>query len=123
MTSPVIRALRGATTCDVDTVEEITRVTHELLAQMMSRNEIDHDDVVSVIFTATPDLTAAFPATAARGIGFGDIPLICASEIDVRGAMAHCIRVMMHVHSTRAPAEMHHVYLRGAQSLRDDLPG
>ena len=123
MTSPLVRALRGATTCAMDSVEEITVVTQELLIAMMERNEIDHDDVISVVFTTSPDLTATFPATAARGIGFGDVPLICASEIDVPGAMARTVRVMMHAYTTRTRNEMRHVYLRGAQGLRDDLPG
>jgi len=123
MTSPLVRALRGATTCAMDSVEEITVVTQELLIAMMERNEIDHDDVISVVFTTSPDLTATFPATAARGIGFGDVPLICASEIDVPGAMARTVRVMMHAYTARTRNEMRHVYLRGAQGLRDDLPG
>jgi len=123
MTSPLVRALRGATTCVTDSADEITVVTQELLIAMLERNEIDHDDVISVVFTTSPDLTATFPATAARGIGFGDVPLICASEIDVPGAMARTVRVMMHAYSTRARNEMRHVYLRGAQGLRDDLPG
>ena len=123
MTSPLVRALRGATTCATDSADEITVVTQELLIAMLERNEIDHDDVISVVFTTSPDLTATFPATAARGIGFGDVPLICASEIDVPGAMARTVRVMMHAYSTRARNDMRHVYLRGAQGLRDDLPG
>jgi chorismate mutase len=89
---------------------------------MMDRNELSHDDVVSVIFTTTTDLTSAFPATGARGIGFGDIPLLCASEIDVPGSMAHCVRILMHVYTTRSRTELRHVYLRNAQGLRDDLP-
>jgi len=123
MTSPLVRALRGATTCARDSVDEITEVTQELLSAMLARNDIDHDDVISAIFTTSPDLTSTFPATAARGIGFGDVPLICASEIDVPGAMARTVRVMMHVYTTRARDEMRHVYLRDAQGLRDDLPG
>ena len=122
MTSPLVRALRGASTCVADNVEEITEVTQELLLTMMQRNQIDHDDVISVIFTTSPDLTATFPATAARGVGFGDVPLICASEIDVPGAKARTVRVMMHVYTTRTRNEMRHVYLRDALGLRDDLP-
>ncbi|HQT99491.1 MAG TPA: chorismate mutase [Acidimicrobiales bacterium] len=122
MTLPLVRALRGATTCQEDTSDEITTVTQELLIAMMQRNELEHDDVVSVIFTTSPDLTASFPATAARGVGFGDVPLLCASEIDVPGAKARTVRVMMHVYTTRGREQMRHVYLRDAQSLRDDLP-
>ncbi len=122
MSSAVLRALRGATTCESDTPEEIYAVTQELLLAMMERNDLDHDDVVSLILTTSPDLTSAFPATGARGVGFGDVPLLCASEIDVPGAMARCVRVMMHIYTTRARTEIRHVYLRKAQSLRDDLP-
>lgn len=122
MTSETLRALRGATTCETNSAEEIFEATQELLTRMMERNDLGHDDVVSVLLTTSPDLTAAFPATAARGVGFGDIPLMCASEIDVPGAMARCIRVMMHVYTTRSREQMRHVYLRKAQALRDDLP-
>ncbi len=122
MTTPTLRALRGATTCGVDTPQAITEATIELLGEMMARNGVDHDDVVSVLFTTTPDLVATFPATAAREIGFGDVPLLCASEIAVPGAMARCVRVLMHLYTTRPRTELHHVYLRQAVSLRDDLP-
>ncbi|HUV57212.1 MAG TPA: chorismate mutase [Acidimicrobiales bacterium] len=122
MSSAVLRALRGATTCESDTPEEIFTVTQELLLAMMERNELEHDDVVSLILTTSPDLTSAFPATGARGVGFGDVPLLCASEINVPGAMPKCVRVMMHVYTTRPRNELRHVYLRKAQSLRDDLP-
>jgi chorismate mutase len=122
MTMPALRGLRGATTCDEDTPEAIAEAVTELMPQLMARNDLSHDDVVSVIFTTSPDLTSAFPATAARSIGFGDIPLLCASEIDVPGSMRKCVRVLMHVMTTRERARMHHVYLRNAQSLRDDLP-
>jgi chorismate mutase len=122
MRSAQLRGLRGATTCASDTPEEIGTATQELLRGMMDRNELSHDDVVSVIFTTTTDLTSAFPATGARGIGFGDIPLLCASEIDVPGSMAHCVRILMHVYTTRSRTELRHVYLRNAQGLRDDLP-
>ena len=118
----MIRGLRGATTCVSDTPEQIVDATQELLLLLMERNDLMHDDVVSVIFTTSRDLTSAFPATAARGVGFGDIPLLCASEIDVPGSMPLCIRVLMHVYTSRPRAEIRHVYLRNAQSLRDDLP-
>ena len=89
----------------------------------MARNDLAHDDIVSVIFTTSTDLTSAFPATAARGVGFGDVPLICESEIAVPGSMALCVRVLMHVYTLPARTAIRHVYLRNAQSLRDDLPG
>jgi chorismate mutase len=123
MTMPMLRALRGATTCVSDSPDEITAATQELLTEMMVRNDVEHDDVVSVIFTTTADLTSTFPATAARGVGFGDVPLLCASEIAVPGSMPRCVRVLMHLYSSRDRDAMRHVYLRGAQSLRDDLPG
>jgi chorismate mutase len=122
MRSAQLRGLRGATTCASDTPEEIAAATQELLRAMMDRNDLSHDDVVSVIFTTTTDLTSAFPATGARGVGFGDIPLLCASEINVPGAMPHCVRILMHVYTTRSRTELRHVYLRNAQGLRDDLP-
>ncbi len=122
MSSPLIRGLRGASSCAANTVEEITDVTQELLVEMLQRNDVRHDDVVSVLFTTTPDLNATFPATAARGVGFGDVPLLCASEINVPGAKPLTVRVLMHAYTERPRGELRHVYLRGAQTLRDDLP-
>lgn len=122
MTSAKIRALRGATTCAVDTPEAIADATQELLTSLMTRNELEHDDVVSVILTTTPDLTSSFPATSARAIGFGDIPLLCASEIAVPGSMPRCVRVLLHVYTDAERTDIHHVYLRDARTLRDDLP-
>lgn len=122
MSSPLIRGLRGASSCAANTVEEITDVTQELLLEMLQRNDVRHDDVVSVLFTTTPDLNATFPATAARGVGFGDVPLLCASEINVPGAKPLTVRVLMHAYTERPRGELRHVYLRGAQTLRDDLP-
>jgi chorismate mutase len=121
MTNLLVRALRGATTVDRDDAEEIALATRELLTNLIEANDIDVDDVISVLFTTSPDLTAAFPAAAARGIGFQTVPLMCASEINVPGAKAHCIRVMMHAYTSRTRAEIRHVYLRDAQNLRDDL--
>jgi chorismate mutase len=118
----MVRALRGASTCAANSADEVTEVTQELLTVMLERNGVDHDDVISVLFTTTTDLNAAFPATAARGVGFGDVPLLCASEINVPGAMALTVRVLMHVYTPRTRSDLRHVYLRNAQSLRDDLP-
>jgi chorismate mutase len=117
-----VRGLRGATTCEENTPEQINEVTQELLIEMLERNGVSHDDVISVLFTTTPDLTASFPATAARGVGFGDVPLLCASEINVPGSMPLTVRVLMHAYTERAREELRHVYLRKAPSLRDDLP-
>lgn len=117
-----LRAIRGATTVEEDRESAIFPRVQELLREIMKRNSINHDDIVSVIFTATPDLTAAFPATAAREIGFGDVPLICASEIAVVGATSQCVRVMLHVYTDIEREKIRHTYLHGAQGLRDDLP-
>ena len=121
MTNLLVRALRGATTVERNDAEDIAVATRELLTSMIEANDIDVEDIISVLFTTSPDLTAAFPAAAARGIGFQTVPLMCASEIDVPGAKPLCIRVMMHAYSPRTRAEVRHVYLRDAQNLRDDL--
>jgi chorismate mutase len=115
-------ALRGATTCDENSRDEIDVKTQALVQQLLERNEIDHEDIVSIIFTATDDLTAQFPATAARALGLGDVPLICARELGVDGGMPLTIRVLMHLYTERSRSDLHHVYLEGARSLRDDLP-
>jgi chorismate mutase len=117
-----VRALRGATTVDEDTREQIADRVVELLGEMMERNGVDHDDLISVWFTATPDLHAMFPAEAARKIGWGDVPLLCAQELDIEGAMPGVIRVLAHLSTERSRAELHHVYLHGTRALRDDLP-
>jgi chorismate mutase len=117
-----VRGVRGATTVDADTVAQVTARTQELMRELMSRNGLVEDDIISVLFTATPDVTSIFPATAIREIGFGAVPLLCAAEIAVPGAMPLCIRVLLHVHTARSRGEIHHVYLHGAQGLRDDLP-
>jgi chorismate mutase len=120
--APLVRALRGATTVEADTTEQVTERVQELLRTLMERNELVEDDVISIIFTATSDVTSTFPATAARGIGFGSVPLLCASEIDVPGATPLCLRALLHIQTTRQRSELHHVYLHGAHGLRDDLP-
>jgi chorismate mutase len=117
-----VRALRGATTVDADTVEQITERVQTLVREMLDRNGIDKDDLISVIFTATDDVTSVFPATAARGVGLGDVPLICARELAIQDGTPRCIRVLMHLTTTRSRAELRHVYLEGAKGLRDDLP-
>jgi chorismate mutase len=117
-----VRALRGATTVDSDTPEQVTTRTQELLTAMLERNGVGHEDLISVIFTATPDVVSLFPALAARQLGLGDVPLLCAREIDVVGATPRCLRVLMHLSTTRSRDELHHVYLEGARELRDDLP-
>ncbi len=118
-----VKALRGATTVEVDTAEQVTERVEELLTELMQRNDLVEDDVISIIFTATADVVSTFPATAARSFGFGAVPLLCAAEIPVPGAMAKCIRALLHVSTTRDRSELAHVYLHGAKGLRDDLPG
>jgi chorismate mutase len=120
--SPAVRALRGATTVDHDTREHVQQRVVELLTAMFDRNGVDHDDLISIFFTATPDVVSVFPATAARTIGLGDVPLICAQEIAVTGSTPRCIRVMAHLTTEHDRDELHHVYLEGALGLRDDLP-
>jgi chorismate mutase len=117
-----VRALRGATTVDADTPEGISDRTQALLARMIERNGLAHDDIISVVLTATGDLVSMFPAAAARAMGLGDVPLLCARELDVVGSAPRCIRVLMHISTDRSRAELHHVYLEGARGLRDDLP-
>lgn len=94
-----------------------------LFEQLFDLNEIVHDDVISVILTATDDVRCAFPAEAARKFGLGDVPLLCARELDVEGAVPRCIRVLVHLSTDKPRDELRHVYLEGARGLRDDLPG
>jgi chorismate mutase len=117
-----LRALRGAITCDDNTKEEIDVKTQRLMREVLDRNDLDHDDLVSILFTATEDLTAEFPAAAARALGLGDVPLICARELAVAHGMPRVIRVLVHCYTSRDRADLHHVYLDGARALRDDLP-
>jgi chorismate mutase len=120
--SPAVRALRGATTIDVDEKDHLFERVIALLDALLERNGLDHDDLISVLFTATDDIRSAFPAEAARKSGLGDVPLICARELDIEAGTPHCIRVMIHVSTERPRNQLHHVYLEGARNLRDDLP-
>ena len=112
--------VRGATTADANTSEEILKATRQLLALMIRQNDIRHEDVASAIFTTTPDLTAAFPARAAREIGWRDVALLDAQEIPVPGSLERCIRVLIHWNTEKSAAEIKHVYLKDAQTLRPD---
>ena len=116
-----LRALRGAVTVDANDGAAILSATEELLQEIIARNGVDGDDLVSMIFTATPDLDAEFPAQAARRLGLAHVPLLCSVELDVAGAMPRCIRVLVHLYSDREAAELQHVYLREARELRTDL--
>ena len=118
-----LRALRGATTVDRDEPEHITERVVALLEEMLERNGVHHDDLISMLFTATSDIHSMYPPAAARTIGLGDVPLIGAMEIDVPTGTKQCIRIMAHLETTKTRAEMRHVYLEGARGLRDDLPG
>ena len=116
-----VRAVRGAVQISGNDRDEILAGTTELVTEVMDRNELSTNDVISVLFTATPDLTAEFPALAARKLGFQEVPLLCASEIDVPGAMPRVVRLMMHVETTKPRSALQHVYLRGATALRLDI--
>ena len=116
-----VRAIRGAVQIDTNERAAILEGTTELVSEVMTRNSLVTDDVISVLFTATPDLTAEFPALAARKIGFQDVPLLCASEIGVPGAMPRVVRLLMHVETGQPRSALQHVYLRGATALRLDI--
>lgn len=120
--SPAVRALRGATTVDEDTPEQVSERVRDLVSEMIARNGVDHDDIISIVFTATEDVVSVFPAAAARAMGLGDVPLLCARELSVMGGTPRCVRVLMHLTTERSRADLRHVYLQGAQGLRDDLP-
>jgi chorismate mutase len=119
--TPLVRAARGAITVERDERDAVLDATERLVRELVGRNGIEPDDLVSIVFTATGDLRSVFPAEAARRMGLADVPLMCARELDVEGAMPSVIRVLMHFHSVRPRSEVAHVYLEGARSLRDDL--
>lgn len=116
-----VRGIRGATQIDADNPEQIVDSVSELLTQMLSANQIGIEDLISIIFTSTPDLTSEFPAVAARKIGLGNVPLLCSVEIDVPDSLPKVVRVLIHAHMDRQLAEVKHVYLKGASVLRKDL--
>jgi chorismate mutase len=116
-----LRAARGAIRVPSDDVDALLGSTEQLLSAVLQRNEIDQEDLVSIMFTATEDLRSAFPAEAARRMGLGLVPLMCAQEIPVAGSMPSVIRILLHFHSDRTLDEVVHVYLDGAESLRDDV--
>jgi chorismate mutase len=117
-----VRAVRGAIQVDANEREQILEASFELVTHVLERNEIDPADLISVIFTATQDLNAEFPAYAARLLGLTDVPLLCTTEIAVPGSMPRVIRLLAHVETERPRSEIRHVYLRGAAALRTDLP-
>ena len=116
-----VRAVRGATQVDADERELVLGATAELVEAVFEANALTADDVISVVFTATPDLTSEFPALAARGLGLSDTPLLCATEIAKPGALPRVVRLLAHVETMRSKQEIRHVYLGGAAELRRDI--
>ena len=116
----VCRGVRGATTIETDDRELVLKATRELLALMIRLNDIRNDDVASAIFTTTPDIVSVFPATAARQLGWLDVPLMCSHEISVPGSLGMCIRILLHWNTDKNPKQIQHVYLRQARALRPD---
>lgn len=119
----MLRALRGATTLDEDTAQQMEERVAALLGALMSRNDIAAEDMVSVFLTATDDISSGFPATAARNFGLSDVPLLGAQELAVTDATPLCVRVLMHFYTAKSPSEISPVYLEGAAALRTDLAG
>ncbi len=117
-----VRALRGAIQVSANERQPILDGAGTLVQTVLDRNGVRPEDIISIVFTATPDLTAEFPAYAARQLGLSDVPLLCATEIDVPGAMPRVLRLLAHVSTDRARSELRHVYLDGAAELRTDLP-
>lgn len=115
------RGVRGATTVEHNTRDEVLKATRQLLALMIRQNEIEHADVASAIFTTTVDLDAEFPALAARQLGWIDVPMLCTHEISVPGSLARCVRILIHWNTTKSLDEIVPVYIRGATALRPDL--
>lgn len=115
------RGIRGATVAMSNTVDAILSATRELLETIVERNNIQEEEIGSVIFTATPDLDAAYPARAARGMGWQHVPLLCMQEMVVAGSLQRCIRVLIHWNTAKSQEAIRHVYLREARTLRPDL--
>lgn len=116
-----VRGVRGAVLLTADDADEMTEAVVELLTAMLHRNGLVTDDLISIVFTSTPDLHCAFPAAAARTMAIGDVPLMCAQEIDVVGAPERVVRILAHAETDRARGDIQHVYLRGAEILRQDI--
>jgi chorismate mutase len=116
-----VRAVRGAIQLEADEREHLLESVAALVREVLSANAIGTEDLISVVFTATPDIHSEFPAFAAREMGIGDVPLLCAQEIDVAGAMPRVVRLLAHVETDLPRQDVRHVYLRGAAALRRDL--
>ena len=121
--STQVLALRGAITLERDDRDHLLERVERLLTEMIERNSLSSDDLISILFTATPDIHSVFPAVAARQMGLGDVPLICAQELSIDDSMPLCVRVLMHTNTELTRSELRHVYLEEARTLRDDLPG
>lgn len=121
---PQLAALRGATTLDSDSRDEVMARTAEMLEALLDRNGLDAADIVSLLFTATDDIHSEFPAAAVRAAGISDVPMLCARELAIEGGsgIPLCIRVLAHVYTSRPRADLRHAYLRDARQLRSDLP-
>ncbi|HEX5446432.1 MAG TPA: chorismate mutase [Pirellulales bacterium] len=115
------RGVRGATTVEHNTRDEVLKATRQLLALMIRQNGIEHEDVASAIFTTTVDVDAEFPALAARQLGWIDVPMLCTHEISVPGSLPRCVRILIHWNTTKSLDEIVPVYIRGATALRPDL--
>ena len=115
-----VRGIRGATTAEENTPESILAATHELLTAIIAANDLQPDDVASAIFTTTLDLNAEYPAVAARALGWRDVALSCAHEMDVPHGLKKCIRILIHWNTTVRADEVRHVYIKGAVHLRPD---
>ena len=116
-----VRAIRGATQLAEDSAAEMRVAVVELLEKIFEENEITTENLISILFTVTPDIHSDFPAAAARILPLGEIPLMCFQEIDVNGALPRVVRVMVHCYTHRSHAEIKHIYLRGAAALRKDI--
>ena len=116
-----VRAVRGATQLEEDLRDHLLERVAEMVTDVMTSNDLTVDDFISIIFTSTPDLVSEFPAYAARLLGFVDVPLVCARELDIEGAMPRVVRMMAHIETDLERSEITHVYLHGATSLRRDL--
>ncbi|MEX1162421.1 MAG: chorismate mutase [Nitriliruptor sp.] len=122
MSAPRVRALRGATTLDVDERDHLIARTQEVMAAIFERNALQEDDLISIVFTATSDIHSAFPAEAAREAGFTHVPLMCARELEIDGGIERCVRLLIHAYTDRPAERLRHVYLHDARQLRTDLP-
>jgi len=114
------RGIRGATTVDANTAKSIYASTKQLLREMIKANDVDKDDIASIIFTVTDDLNAAFPAKAARDMGMSNTPLLCSREINVPGSLKSCLRILILFNTDKKPDDIKHIYLKGAVVLRSD---